>query len=86
MSQWAGRFRCLFLGIVMVSGSFLSQASVIESPQNTTKLGLEYVGTQTCAECHQQEVTGQHVGEQSDHQGEGPHDERRHELDGHDKK
>ncbi|HHF3148414.1 TPA: multiheme c-type cytochrome [Vibrio diabolicus] len=56
MSQWAGRFRCLFLGIVMVSGSFFSQASVIESPQNTTKLGLEYVGTQTCAECHQQEV------------------------------
>ncbi len=56
MSQWAGRFRCLFLGIVMVSGSFFSQASVIESSQNTTKLGLEYVGTQTCAECHQQEV------------------------------
>ncbi|MGU3846554.1 multiheme c-type cytochrome, partial [Vibrio diabolicus] len=55
MSQWAGRFRCLFLGIVMVSGSFFPQASVIESPQNTTKLGLEYVGTQACAECHQQE-------------------------------
>ena len=48
--------------------------------QDQQRLGREQ-GDAQHAEGHQQDVAGEHVGEETDGQREGPHDEGRDELD-----
>ena len=67
--------------LTRISKPVIATSSANENGTMMTVTFAAHSAARQRRERHEDEVAGEHVGEESDHQRERPHDERRDELD-----